>query len=279
MACTVDIAWVASTVADLKAQPKDRAERVSQLLLFTQCQVLEKRQNWWKVQGPDGYVGWIKARQLAEGDLPQPVWKTAVPVLEVHALRSGRLVGRMALDTRFCGEVVREEVQFRWPTGEEVLVPRVKVVSAKWSGTSQDLLTIGRRLVGIPYLWGGTSTFGFDCSGLVQRLFHFVFNLWLPRDSRDQRRVGQKVASLEELLPGDLVFFPGHVGIWAGEGTLIHASGTLGMVSMTRLEPPTDAYGKMLRDTMIQGRRLTECQTSPAIWKQILPPPEASSKI
>ena len=258
MACTTDIAWVASTVADLRSEPEARAKRVSQLLLFTQCQVLEERENWWRVQGPDGYAGWIKAGQLAEGDLPQPVWKTAVPMLKVHEICSGRLVGRMTLDTRFSGEAVREGVRFRWPTGEEVLVPRAKVVPAKWSGTSQDLLTIGRRLVGIPYLWGGTSTFGFDCSGLVQRLFHFVFNFWLPRDSCDQRRVGEAVASLEELQPGDLVFFPRHVGIWAGEGTIIHASGTLGMVSMTRLEPPMDAYGKMLRNTMIQGRRLTK---------------------
>jgi len=267
--------WVTSTVADLRAEPEARAERVSQLLLFTPCQVLEGRGNWWRVRGPDGYAGWIKAGQLAEGDLPHPVWKTAVPMLEVHALRSGRLVGRMALDTRFSGEVVREEVQFRWPTGEEVLVPRAKVVPAKWSGTTQDLLTIARHLVGIPYLWGGTSTFGFDCSGLVQRLFHFVFNFWLPRDSRDQGRVGDAVASLEELLPGDLVFFPGHVGIWAGSGTMIHASGSLGMVSMTPLEPPRDAYAKTLRATMIRGRRLTELSDFSRHPKADLAPPEA----
>lgn len=275
MACTTDIAWVASTVADLRAEPEARAERVSQLLLFTQCQVLEKRENWWRVQGPDGYVGWIKTGQLAEGDLPHPVWKTAVPMLEVHEIRSGRLVGRMALDTRFPGEALQEGVRFRWPTGEEVLVPRAKVVPAVWNGTLQDLLTIGRRLVGIPYLWGGTSTFGFDCSGLVQRLFHFVFNRWLPRDSCDQRRVGEAVASLEELQPGDLAFFPDHVGIWAGEGTLIHASGTLGMVSMTHLDPPGNAYAQMLHDTMIQGRRLTELLDSSSHLEADLAPPDA----
>lgn len=235
MAIAPGMMWVASTVADLRSEPDARAERVSQLLIFTPCQVLEERGNWRRVQGPDGYQGWVKSGQLAQEELPQPIWKTAVPVLGVHAARSSRLVGRMPLDTRFSGEVMGEKVQFRWPTGEQVAVPQKGVVPAGWTGTVQDLLALGRELVGIPYLWGGTSPFGFDCSGLVQRLFHFVFNFWLPRDSEDQKQAGEAVVSLEEFLPGDLVFFPGHVGIWTGEGTMIHASGELGMVSITQL--------------------------------------------
>lgn len=249
--------WVRTAVADLRAEPVVQAERISQLLLFDPCAVLEKEKDWMRVRGADGYAGWVKGSLLVLGEMSAPNFKVAVPVAMVYKLGSNQVLGRMPLDVRFFGVANDLGIELDWPTGERGLVAAEAVRPAVWRGTLAEVLWLARELVGIPYLWGGCSCFGFDCSGFAQRLFHFTFNLWLPRDSKDQYQVGDEAKPFEELEPGDLLFFPGHVGIWSERGEMIHASGQEGMVTVTRLVPPAGPYAKRLAREVLGGRRLS----------------------
>jgi len=103
---------------------------------------------------------------------------------------------------------------------------------------AQELISQGMAYVGIRYRRGGTSPeTGFDCSGLVQRVFRNAAGLELPRAAADMARLGEKIGR-DELRPGDLVFFNtmrrtfSHVGIYVGEGRFLHAPSSGGMVRM-----------------------------------------------
>ena len=222
--------YIRPPVADLLAEPKPGAERVSQLLCFTPCEVLEEKDEFFLVRGPDGYQGWARRSHLCPGSPPTPSHKISQPIVPVVDSRKRTVIFRLCLDTRFVGKPTASGVEVRLPTGEVGIVPADAVKPASWRGSIEDLIELGLALRGVPYLWGGTSPFGTDCSGLVQRLFHFVFNFWLPRDSRDQERAGEPVAELEDFLPGDLLFFPGHVALYIGHGWVLHASAREGMV-------------------------------------------------
>jgi len=112
--------------------------------------------------------------------------------------------------------------------------------------TPGRLIATGLRFVGIPYLWGGTTPKGFDCSGLVQRIFR-LNGMILPRDSDMQARFGREraVAGPRDLVPGDLVFFGRaegtitHVGLVLSEAKFLHA---YGQVRINSLDPAEDGY-------------------------------------
>ena len=104
------------------------------------------------------------------------------------------------------------------------------------------LLRVARRMLEVPYRFGGTTLWGLDCSGFVQKTFAFL-NLDLPRSAREQFREGAKVAK-EDLSPGDLVFFrtyakyPSHVGIYLGDNRFVHASSREKKVTVDSLDTP-----------------------------------------
>ena len=104
------------------------------------------------------------------------------------------------------------------------------------------LLRVARRMLEVPYRFGGTTLWGLDCSGFVQKTFAFL-NLDLPRSAREQFREGAKVAK-EDLSPGDLVFFrtyakyPSHVGIYLGDNRFVHASSRERKVTVDSLDTP-----------------------------------------
>lgn len=109
------------------------------------------------------------------------------------------------------------------------------------SGRVQALLQRALALLGTPYRWGGTTTDGFDCSGLVGYVFRSALGINLPRVSREMASQGQSVAR-EQLAEGDLVFFSrsgrrvDHVGIYVGNGQFVHAPRTGKDVMVSRLD-------------------------------------------
>jgi cell wall-associated NlpC family hydrolase len=104
------------------------------------------------------------------------------------------------------------------------------------------LLRVAHGMLAVPYRFGGTTLWGLDCSGFVQKAFAFL-NLDLPRSAREQFREGAKVAKAD-LSPGDLVFFrtyakyPSHVGIYLGDNRFVHASASERKVTVDSLDKP-----------------------------------------
>jgi peptidoglycan DL-endopeptidase CwlO len=91
--------------------------------------------------------------------------------------------------------------------------------------TGAGIVADARKYLGVPYVLGGTTTSGMDCSGLVQTVFHDLGDGDMPRDLSKQATQGTPVASLADAQPGDLIVFTGggHIGIYAGDGKVIHA--------------------------------------------------------
>ncbi|WP_425557664.1 C40 family peptidase [Deinococcus caeni] len=223
----------------LRAAPDADSAQVSEALPGEPLELLwEDGTGWARVRTVhDGYLGWARA----DGLLPRgPVGNGEVTVtaLRAHAFAGPRIsrpvLTELALGarlTRAFGEVVEEEHR-RWvpvllPDGQDAWVQEAALIARP----DVDVAELALRFVETPYLWGGRSAWGLDCSGLTQ-LVYGTFGRALPRDADQQQAALTPVQTARR---GDLVFFPGHVGVMLDGRTLVHANATHMRVSVETL--------------------------------------------
>jgi hypothetical protein len=212
-------------VVPLRAEPDDAAELVDEAQQFEQMTRLADRGEWTFVQGPDLYFGWIRIEHLTEYRTPQLVL-VAVPLAPVHAGPSldAEVIDELPLGARL---VMRERDGDWWRIGTGRYVLERDTVEAttlpRRYPTPDDLIATAEAFLGVPYLWGGTSARGIDCSGLTQRVY-LLNGVGLDRDA-DQQALGGRPVDVAR--PGDLFFFGKdrvtHTAIATGERTFIHA--------------------------------------------------------
>ncbi len=254
---------VTVSVAHLREEPRHAAQLVDQAILGDELRLLKRRGGWYLVQTHYRYIGWMRRESFARTDQNAlTAWRhnPRVRVTRLFAIIHSRPdatsepVSDAVLNARL-REVSRRG---RWvkvvlPDGRqgfiasEAVTADVKIQLPRERLRDATIRT-ARSMMGIPYLWGGNSSKGNDCSGFTQTVF-FANGIQLPRDARQQALVGDTVhvdSAFTNVLPGDLLFFGQkgritHVGISLGGAAFIHQSG---YVHVNSLDPASPLYSK-----------------------------------
>ena len=234
--------WICSVpVAPMRKEAAHRSEMVSQLLFGERVQLIETSGDFVLVKNEyDAYTGWCQRSQLNE--------------LAIFA----ESIEPEILTSNYINNGMLREAAIHLPMG--VPISNWKGITDPhftYSGTEHsagsipfsesNIVAISTSYVNVPYLWGGKSVFGIDCSGLSQQIFRY-FGKQLPRDSGDQAKQGEDVGFLAESRAGDLAFFDNaegnitHVGILLNNHEIIHASGKVRIDTI-------DQWGIINRDT------------------------------
>jgi cell wall-associated NlpC family hydrolase len=215
---------VVDAIAPLRRAPSADAEQLTQALRGERVTVYDRNGEGfaWGQLVSDGYVGWLPDRALAK-----PV---AAPTHKVIALRtlafpgpSIKLPPSDALPLGARVTVTREDGAFA-VTGDGWYLPRQHLGAL--DANAADFVAVAERFVGAPYLWGGKSSLGIDCSGLVQVSLNAA-GTGCPRDSdMQQDGLGRELSPAEakQLQRGDLIFWKGHVAIVRDADTIVHAN-------------------------------------------------------
>lgn len=261
----VAAAVVASAALAVRRAPDHRSEMRSQLLTGEVVRRLDTAGGgaWWRVRNAsDGYEGWVRGWGLVPASLRRAVsWqeratlRVAVPIVELTARPGGGVaVGPLFLNARVIpGRRARGRIEVELPDGRRGYGPRRAFAAGNHRPPGLERRV--RSLLGVPYLWGGRTPAGYDCSGYVQQVLA-EHGVALPRDAWQQARACRPLRGGEPAGPGDLIFFGpprgriSHVGLVLGGEWFTDCRGRVRLVSADPSNPLCD---KTLMD-QIRGR-------------------------
>lgn len=263
-----------NSVINIRSNPKHSAELGTQGLLGMELKVLDKKDSWYRIQTPDNYISWVDhgGIQLQTFNELQN-WREKDKI--IYTENSGfvfseqKLTSTKVSDIVFGGilALVNEHDSFYEVAYPDKRIGFIKkseaVLYSTWlqknPANAQFIEDAAKTMLGAPYLWGGTSTKGNDCSGFTKTVY-LMNGFIIPRDASQQVNAGKVVdenLQFKGLEKGDLLFFgtPAkdgktqrvtHVGIWLGngKGEFIHSAKNVHISSINEDEPNYDAFNK-----------------------------------
>lgn len=226
------------SVIPVRSEPSSKTILVNQLLFGDRVRIIDETIGWYKIISlHDDYEGWCESNQItldevSSIDLPNRVLihditATFSDVSQTITLLYGSEIPLVNGNLFYLGR------QYNHVSGK---------IAQSLESTGRNVVNAGMNLMNSPYLWGGRSPFGIDCSGLIQIAFKMT-GINLPRDAWQQAEVdGEYIDLIAETKPGDIAFFDNeegriiHTGILTGNSTIIHANGKV-------REDPVDHHG------------------------------------
>ncbi|WP_165501224.1 SH3 domain-containing C40 family peptidase [Pedobacter psychrodurus] len=289
------------SVCNNRAAPQNAAEMMTQMILGTPVQVLKKQGGFYLVRTPDGYLSWTDGTAVSVMEkIAFEEWKKSKRIIFTSDF--GHAFSKADVNSSRVSDLVHGNILVL--TGEEkayyqVLFPDKRIGYIKKSDArlfstwvkspnpkAEAILATAKTLIGVPYLWGGTSTKGVDCSGFTKTSY-FLNGVIIPRDASQQALVGEDVPvlegdstsltkCLENLKAGDLLFFAAaklrgitggritHTAIYMGDGEFIQSAG---MVRINSLKPDAPNFDERESKTLVSAKRFLNQIGKPEITR------------
>ncbi len=213
----------------LRIEPSDTSEMISQVLFGEHFTVLETKKQWLYIKlAFDGYRGWIDHKQVEE--INEDYFNTlqnTTPVFSIELINYASTKEKKLIPLSI-GAILPNYSQKQFKINNREYTFDGKILEA--SLTKNSIIDTAFMYLNAPYLWGGKTPFGIDCSGFTQMVYR-INGYKLFRDASQQAKQGEVLSFIEESEPGDLAFFDNaegtitHVGIILANNYIIHASG------------------------------------------------------
>lgn len=213
---------ISEPMAPMRKEPRFDSKRTTELLFGERVKVFEVREGWaWVKAAHDGYVGYIPASSLSS-EISAPTHRVAVPSTFMYPAPDIKSAPEIPLPMNARIEVLEESDRFaRMRNGRFVVAAHLKPMTSR----EEDYVAVAGRFLNAPYLWGGKTHYGLDCSGLVQTAMHAAGHA-CPRDTDlQEQELGTPINDHQALKRGDLLFWKGHVGIMVDTSSMLHSNG------------------------------------------------------
>ena len=283
---------VTISVANVRSIPGQAQELSTQVMMGMVVKLLKKRGGWYYVQSHDQYLGWLEDDAFfmttAEGVDAWTAARKVMTTAHFGIVRERPEAGALPVSDVVAGAMMKMNgtrgawVAVALPDGRSGFIERSNVEEyARWRAsrrlTPQNVEKVAKMFLGVPYLWGGTSPKGMDCSGFTKTVYR-LNGFELNRDANQQAAMGEEVAVTEEfgnLNKGDLLFFGRkasgeqseritHVGIYLANKEFIHAPGGA-WIRVNSFDPSAPHYAEGLLKSFVRARRIIAAAQIPEV--------------